>query len=278
MHVRAEMPQGERTTSIRSGIGLFLLLLLLLMSLLAGPGCDEGPASACDATVLTECAVSRHADLVVTAPGDTGLGFFDATRAANDVRGGGDGKGSFDVFSLGYKADNDHIVLAWEGARVLNGPGADFGVFENGFKLSGEGRYFMDLMVVDLSLDGERWVTFPHDYVAEDETRYEKLPQKWVGFAGRYPVRLNVDAESGLVVDPFDPEAAGGDHFDLDALVDSPDDGGAAAEIRAQGFRYIRLRSAASITNPDTGAVYPKDITSDGPDIDGVYGRYVVAE
>ncbi len=46
------------------------------------------------------------------------------------------------------------------------------------------------------------------------------------------------------------------------------------AEARA-GVRYVRLVSARVRTNPDTGAPFPHDPLSDGPDVDGVYVRHV---
>jgi len=214
----------------------------------------------------------RFADVVVEAPGHTGEGFLDSAMCVNGVRGKGEGQGSFDVFSLGYAADDSYVVLRWSDAVVQNGPGADFAVFENGFKLFTEGDYFMDLVVVELSQDGESWVAFPHDYVAEDETSYSKRRDDWVGFAGRSPVLLNLEDNP---VDPFDPVLAGGDHFDLDGL---PDDGALGSAIKEFGFTFIRLTTAPTLDNPDTGAPYTKDITSNGADIDGIYGRYVVEE
>lgn len=211
------------------------------------------------------------ADLVIAAPGATGEGFGDPANAVNGVRGGGPNMGSLDVYSLGY-GENAELVLAWSGGVVSNGPGVDFVVFENGFlAASASGYYFMDLAVVSVSRDGETWVELPHDYVAVDETRYSPDPADWEGFAGRWPVLLNDDTNTA---DPFDPQAAGGDGFDLDAL----DDEGEAGAIRREGFRYLRLTAAPARTNPDTGAPYVRDPTSNGPDIDGVIARWLLAD
>ncbi|HEY0189725.1 MAG TPA: hypothetical protein VGC42_01295 [Kofleriaceae bacterium] len=43
-------------------------------------------------------------------------------------------------------------------------------------------------------------------------------------------------------------------------------------------MRYVRRVSASSQINPDTGAIYVHDSVANGPDIDGMYGRYVEAE
>ena len=83
---------------------------------------------------------------------------------------------------------------------------------------------------------------------------------------------LNVDTNP---VDPFDPTAAGGDAFDLD---DIPGDDDLARAIRSDGVRFVRLVSASARVNPDTGAPYVHDPVANGPDIDGMVGRYVRAE
>ncbi len=210
------------------------------------------------------------ADLVVHAPHATGAGFLNADLAVNGVRGGGETSGSLDVFSLRLEAGvNDTLVLGWSDRRVVDTPGVDLVVFENAFRTSGD-KVFMDLAVVEVSADGDSWVAFPHDYVAEDETKYKADPALWVGFAGRTPVLLHAEDNP---VDPFDAEAAGGDGFDL---ADLP--GEAGEVIRAEGVRFVRIASAAARVNPDTGAKFPRDGASDGPDIDGVWARALVAD
>jgi hypothetical protein len=69
----------------------------------------------------------------------------------------------------------------------------------------------------------------------------------------------------------FDPRA-GGDAFDLDELAADGD----AGEIRAHGFRYVRITSAAIAIDPRTGATYPRDLASNGTDVDGVAARGLV--
>ena len=215
-------------------------------------------------------AVARQSDEVVAAPGASGDGFGDPERAINGVRGGGIERGGVDVYSMGFPPqDNTELTLGWSGQRVTNGPGVDLVVFENGFKQTGTEFFFMDLLIVEVSLDAENWVSFPHDYRAEDESVYEPVPELWQGFAGRTPTLLHDDTNP---VDPFDQEVAGGDGFDLDAL---PDDGALGSEIRQLGFRYVRLVTAAARTNPDTEASFVRSAISNGPDIDGVYARYL---
>jgi hypothetical protein len=203
---------------------------------------------------------------VVTAP-DTPHSpqFSDPDAATNGVRGSAGG--SHDVYSLG---PNDALVLRWPGQRLTDGPGADFVVFENAFAIAGGQRIFMDLVVVEVSRDGETWVVFSHDYRALDETQYSNDPALWVGFAGRTPVRLHAEDNP---VDPFGANA-GGDAFDLAELPPGPE----TDAIRRDGAVFIRLSSATAWTNPDTRAPFVADAISDGPDIDGVAARWLEPE
>jgi hypothetical protein len=115
-------------------------------------------------------------------------------------------------------------------------------------------------------------ITWPHDYLSEDELAPSFYGEHWEGFAGLEPVFLH---EEDHPADPFDPSLSGGDPFDLDdLLVDTPE----AEAIRTHGFRGIRLVSAGSRINPDTNALFPTDIAQSGPDIDGVYGRYLAED
>ena len=209
------------------------------------------------------------ADEIVDAPGATGEGIADPDRAIDGVRGAGLLAGSTDVYSLDY-ASRPYLVLGWSGRRVTNGPGVDIVVFENAFRtMWDEHAYFMDPIVVAVSLDGQHWVDLPHAYVAADPTQYSTARESWEGFAGITPVVVNDDTEPMSWLDPL----AGGDGLDLDVLGTE----GLEGEIRAQGFRYVRLTSAASVTNPETGMPYPRDPISNGADIDGVAARSVTA-
>lgn len=229
---------------------------------------DTGDAG--DAARSPAVTTVRLADTVVAAPGATGSGFFDAHKAVNGVRGAGANGGSLDVFSLGYTASNNYVTLRWSSGRLRNGTGNDLAVFENPFLA--QGGTFMDLIVVQVSVDGVDFRELPHHYTSITPTVYSNNAALWQGFAGRTPVLLNADSNA---VDPFNAAAAGGDQFDLGSV---PGTDTTAVDIRTNGVRYVRLVSASSQTNPDTGAVYVHDALANGPDIDGVYGRYVEAE
>lgn len=216
----------------------------------------------------------RYADTVVAAPGATGVGFGDADAAVNGVRGGGQNNGSSDVYSLRFApALNTSITLRWANASLANGPGEDFAVFENGFDT--DVGPFMDLLVVEVSRDGVQWRALAHDYVTANEQIYVRDRTAWRGFAGKTPVLLNDQTNP---VDPFDRAAAGGDGFDLNTIIDDGSGGDVeATAMRRDGITMIRLTTAPSVENPDTGQPYVFDSYSNGADIDGVVGRYVTA-
>lgn len=233
---------------------------------------DASPSADATADSVTTIDPSvRLADVVTAAPGATGSGAGDPMRAVNGVHGAGTGNGSLDVFSLGYTdGTNNFITLSWSTGVLHNGPGADVAVFENPFLIANGA--FMDLVIVEVSLDGVEFRELAHDYTAADPTMYKADAQLWSGFAGRTPVKLDDDTNP---VDPFDAVAAGGDAFDLDTLVGTD---AVAQEIRAKGARYVRLVAAPSRIDPHTGAPYVHDAIANGADIDGLYGRYVASE
>jgi len=234
----------------------------MLAAAAAGAGCESDNVG----------APAAVADTVVDAPGATGEGFGDPRKAVNGVRGGGDGTGGTDVYSLGYGAGtNDTLVVRWSGRRVMDGPGPEVAVFENAFRIGSSGAVFMDPAVVAVSRDGETFVEFPRFYLAPDPRAYSADPRDWRGFAGITPVRWNLDSND---VYPFGGEA-GGDTFDL---ADLPAGDPEADAIRSGGFRFLRIRSAATVVDPATGTTYPHDPAGTGPDIDGVAARYLEPE
>ncbi len=126
--------------------------------------------------------------------------------------GGGTGNGSTDVLSLGGGGE---IAFGFGGNAIVDGPGADFIVFENPFDEGGDPhRPFAEPGEVSVSDDALTWVTFP----------CHKDAYPYTGCAGWHPVLSNPD--NGL--SPFDPAAAGGDPFDL-------------ADIGVSHARYVRV-------------------------------------
>jgi hypothetical protein len=192
---------------------------------------------------------------VVSASAASDRRFGDPALAVNGVRGGGTFQGGLDVYRVGLQPQDD-LVLGFDDP-VVDGDGPDLVVFENPFEVRG-GGWFVDPVVVEVSADCETFVAFAHAYGGGEA--YDADPGAWEGFAGITPVQLHEEAHP---VDPLDPEA-GGDAFDLAAL-DDP--------ALADGIVCVRLTAAAAHVDPETGAPFPMDPISDGPDIDGVYGR-----
>lgn len=87
------------------------------------------------------------------------------------------------------------VVLEFTDNSIINGPGADFTVFENVMETSS--GYFRECAFVEVSQDGQYWIQFPWN-----ETTLE-------GLAGLMPTTGE---------DPTNPAISGGDQFDLEVL------------------------------------------------------------
>ncbi|MFT4623062.1 MAG: hypothetical protein ACI8PZ_001718 [Myxococcota bacterium] len=209
-----------------------------------------------------------RADEVVHAPGADSGPFRDAVLAINGVRGGGASSGSLDVYGVGLSPGDDVLVLGWSDRRVIDSEGVDLVVFENPFDTGPTSR-FMDPAVVEVSPDGEDYVAFPTAYLADDPGAWSADPRHWVGFAGVTPTLRHAEDNP---VDPLGPDA-GGDGFDL---ADLPEDNPVTARVWAEGVVAVRITSASVHVDPNTGATYPRDPVSNGPDIDGVWARALV--
>lgn len=104
--------------------------------------------------------------------------------------------GIVDVASLGCEGS---IVLELRESGIVDGPGADFIVFENPFS-----EDFPEPGEVAVSEDGVTWSVFACEPISLE------------GCAGVSPTL----ALPGTGIDPTDPEVAGGDAFDLAALAE----------------------------------------------------------
>lgn len=153
--------------------------------------------------------------------------------------GAGNLAGSFDVVSLGIGGE---LVLSFEPNAIVDGPGADFIVFENAFWAAGNpAQPAADPGEVSVSEDGTTWVTFsctPGDAGSDLGS-----------CAGWHPVYST--PSNGI--SPFDPAKAGGDAFDL-------------ASVGLAKARFVRIRDRAT-RNCD--GVQPKPNNA-GFDLDAV--------
>lgn len=140
--------------------------------------------------------------------------FMDPLKTLGGPRGLGDTEGSLDVLSLGV---GGNITFGFD-VTIKNDPGEDFIVFENPFYIfSNPEKVYAELMYVEVSTDGINFARFPS--ISNSNESGSIYPEDVENLAGVYPVYANVDKNN---IDPFDPEVAGGDAFDLNDLLDDP--------------------------------------------------------
>ena len=191
-----------------------LYTLFTTALLAAAPGCglqeDDGPMPA------------RWAGEVVSFEPGPGAGYGQDNLPdviLGPPQGQGNAAGSLDVLSLG---EGGEVVLGFGEARVVDGEGADFVVFENAFLAAGDpARPYAELGEVAVSQDGERWEVF------RCEPEAPAAPGRWPGCAGWRPSYPVEDPEV-----PIDIEAIGGDPFDL-------------AEVGLEEARFVRIRDVS---------------------------------
>lgn len=151
-------------------------------------------------------------------------------------QGKGTNAGALSVLSLGKGGE---IVLGFGERVIIDGPGADFVVFENSFWPSGNAaEVYAEPGEVSVSMDGVEWKTFPCSTEPSE-------PGRWPGCAGWNPT-LVYDAEQVI---PLDPALSGGDAFDL-------------ADIGVKEVRFVRIRDVSN----------NGDAPSAGFDLDAVGG------
>ncbi|EYF08362.1 putative lipoprotein [Chondromyces apiculatus DSM 436] len=213
------MPRGVHRLRV-----VVALSPLVLTSACGGDPGAPGPVDeeACPADAEPTRTVSCVLDFT---PGD-GAGF--GMDAYPDIvygppHGGASSSGSLDVLSLGKGGE---IALGFGGNTIVNGPGPDFIVFENPFIIGGDPeKVFKELGEVSVSADGETWTTFS---CQADAYPYE-------GCAGWRPVLGTPDSGDGI----YNPEVAGGDVFDLEALgIDE--------------VRFVRIKDISNFGAADT--------------------------
>lgn len=207
----------------------------------------------------------HYADTLVQANGASGILYGDPNRAINGVFGAGLHQGSTDVFSLD-RAKDGILIISWSQGLVCDGEGADFSVFENGFRQIPSNAFFFEPVVVSVSIDGINYEDFPHSYIGGTGILDVVNEKNWVGFAGMTPVLYNETINNFAVhgTDPLDPMVAGGDAFDIANLPDSD----LGLQIKAQGFRYLKLTGAQKLGFPTSPSAF-----GGMADIDGAYAK-----
>lgn len=199
--------------SIGYGRAFALWILAIASCGLLGCGAGEEKARTCD-------DAARWVTRVVETRFGTGPA-FGHDRLPEIVygppKGAGCCGGSLDVASLG---EGGAITVAFDQA-IVDGPGADFIVFENAFAVANDtDNPYAEIATVEVSADGVTWTAFP--------CTATKFP--YGSCAGWHPVFGNEEAG----VDPLDPAVAGGDQYDL-------------ADIGVPLARYVRITDRADV-------------------------------
>ncbi len=100
-----------------------------------------------------------------------------------------------ELLSLGHGGE---IILEFTDNHIVDGPGADFTVFENVFIILSTNEPFIEAAIVSVSMDGIDFVEFPYDTAT------------FAGLAGVTPTLDNKQFS--------DPDLSGGDSFDLSTV------------------------------------------------------------
>jgi hypothetical protein len=198
-------------------------------------------------------AQSPFATSVVEFHQGTGGGIFDQANILGGPVGGGLGAGSLDVLSLGEGGD---VTLGFD-VTLVDGPGADLTVSENGFVIGGGSSVFAEILFVEVSTDGATFARFPSRYVGTGS-----VMGAYRGVAGGMPVVA--DVTTGLV-DPLDPLLSGGEALDLADLAQEPAVQSGAVDLSA--VHFVRL---VDVLPGETDSFGTPLGGSGGPDVDAV--------
>jgi hypothetical protein len=162
--------------------------------------------------------------------------------------GAGSDNGSTDCASLG---GGGSIVLSFAPNAIVDGPGPDFIVFENPFRVSGDSNdVYAEPGEVSVSDDGTTWQTFPCAPTADPSAPHGTGVAPPYGQCAGWHV---VWSSPGNGISPTDPDAAGGDAFDL-------------ADLGVTHARYVRIVDKTLESCADAG---PRSNTN-GFDLDAV--------
>ncbi len=183
-------------------------------------------------------------DTLVTDKGTNKASFGIADNAL-----GAAGTDATKVVSLG---DAGEAILTFE-HPIMNGEGADFAVFENGFDVT-----FLELAFVEVSSDGINYVRFPTRSEIQDTMQIGSFdpinPSKLYGFAGMHKIGLG---------SPFDLEILSGSvGLDLNAITHVK----IVDVIGAIAGNPVSMDSEGNLVNDP----FPTEFASGGFDLDGV--------
>ncbi len=140
-------------------------------------------------------------------------------RTLGEVTGAFDGIASLGELTAQQITDGvlpGQITLTFDRA-IINGDGADFAVFENGFGFADTGNLFAELAYVEVSTDGLNFARFPSISLTETPVPPEGQiePTMVYNLAGKH-------VNNGIIFpDDSFVQSSWGTPFDLDSLTDS---------------------------------------------------------
>ncbi len=205
---------------------------------------------------------AQYATSVLQYNQGTGSGIFVQTNILGAPSGGGLTGGSLDVLTLGLGGD----VTVGFSTTIVNGPGVDFTVFENGFEFP-PGFVFTELAHVEVSTDGVNFARFPSTYQGPQGPFSSFTTFAYgssINLAGGLPVVTNPGINN---VSPFNPVYSGGDSFDLSDLISHPLV--TAGTVDLNQINFVRLVDVDGGVDTDSAGNLIWDSTSSA-DIDAV--------
>jgi hypothetical protein len=197
-------------------------------------------------------AQSHFATSVVQFNQGSGGGIFTQANILGAPQGGGLGGGSLHVLTLG---EGGSVTLGFDVA-IVDGPGADFTTFENGF-VFGAGSVFSEVAFVEVSTDGVSFARFPSKYAGSGTNMGAQR-----ALCGGMPVVANALTNT---VSAFDPSVSGGEAFDLADLANEPSV--IAGDVLLSDVHFVRLVDCAA---GSTDAFGTPLAAAGGADIDAV--------
>ena len=149
-----------------------------------------------------------------------------------------------DIEAIGLSGE---IIVGFNERVLLNGPGADFIIFENAFVNPVNNGIFAEPAIISVSKDGINFIEFP----------YDKTTLK--GLAGLTPTYGDKD--------PFNPDISGGDAFDLD-------------DLGLDFIKFIKIKDTTLIVAglPKSHKYWNPEFLLSGFDLDAIVGLYLEDE
>lgn len=226
---------------------------------------DNSPATR-TFTVEIQIGPNRFATTVVELNFGEGhhASYIDPNMALGGPHGKGELMGSLNVLSLGK---NGNITLGFD-VTITDKQGMDFIVFENPFHLSAQqDQIYAELLYVEVSTDNVNFARFPS--ISNTPGPGMVYPDDVTNLAGVNPVYVHMDEND---IDPFNPDTAGGDAFDLSDLSNHPMVQSGVVDL--QNINYIRLIDIVGDgSNLDSNGdpIYDAtDMLDNGADIDAI--------